>query len=432
MAWQRIGDTAADDPRLLAVQTLPDADERTLNEVRGFILTLSGESAKYTTDYVLNMGQVVKAAGGFGRAEVLTGMCVRVGLLERVEIDGLPGVRLVEDPDFIHLRKREELDRERQRKRDNSDPNLKWPVILRDGDYCRWCHREVHWTGKVSNRKATLDHLEPGRPGTVDTLVVACITCNSARQDDEDGSWGASHRLLPPPAKPYYGAWSRKMLAERGLLPAPASPAAADSESKVDAPGPDRAGRAVRVLGTPPVPQRPAAGRPQGLQGVHPGTADHGAPAGPSSQSAPPDSASEGRSPSGANPGADGGAEAAPRRRLRWGTPRSAVDSAPAPTRPGPPPDRPPRPVEPQPVCPESHLSPPRVRNSVRTQSGLGATLRGSESVLPGTGRDWDGEGPGGAGTASGRSRDGTGSESGRDGTGGARRGFSRRRRRRR
>ena len=313
MAWQRFGDTAADDPRLLAVQTLPDADERTLNEVRGFIMTLSGESAKYTTDYVLNMGQVVKAAGGFGRAEVLTGMCVRVGLLERVEIDGLPGVKLVEDPDFIHLRKKEELNWERQRKRDNSDPNLKWPVILRDGDYCRWCHREVHWTGKVSNRKATLDHLEPGRPGTVDTLVVACITCNSARQDDEDGSWGASHRLLPPPAKPYYGAWSRKMLAERGLLPAPASPAAADSESKVDASGPDRAGRAVRVLGTPPVPQRPAAGRPQGLQGVHPGTADHGAPAGPSSQSAPPDSASEGRSPDGANPGADGGAGAEPR-----------------------------------------------------------------------------------------------------------------------
>lgn len=425
MAWQRIGDTAADDPRLLAVQTLPDADERTLNEVRGFILTLSGESAKYTTDYVLNMGQVIKAAGGFGRAEVLTGMCVRVGLLERVEIDGLPGVKLVEDPDFIHLRKKEELDWERQRKRDNSDPNLKWPVILRDGDYCRWCHREVHWTGKVSNRKATLDHLEPGRPGTVDTLVVACITCNSARQDDEDGSWGASHRLLPPPAKPYYGAWSRKMLTERGLLPAPASPAAADSESKVDAPGPDQAGRVVRALGTPPVPQRPAAGRPQGLQGVHPGTADHGAPAGPSSQSALPDGASEGRSPDGANPGADGGVGAEPRRRLHWGTACGVPEPARRPTRPGsgPPSDRPPRPAGPQPACSESHPSPPRVPDSVRTQYELSTNSRGTESVLPGTGRDWGGEGPGGAGP--GRSRDGTG-------TGGARRGRPRRRRKRR
>lgn len=424
MSWLRSGDNAPYDPRILATQAMPEADGPWfLNEVRGFIWTLSSTSAGFLTDYVLNMGVVYQAAGSAERAERLVTVCCRAGLMERVDVDGMPGVKLVEDPDFVHIRKKDEVEWDRQRKRDNSDPNLKGPVLLRDGDWCRYCRHEVHWTGRMSNRKATLDHLSPGTPGTVDTLVVACVTCNSARQDDEDGEWTRAHPLLPPPKRPVYGPWTRHYLTKRGLLPAPASPAAADSESKVDAPGPDQAGRAVRALGTPPVPQRPAAGRPQGLQGVHPGTADHGAPAGPSSQSAPPDGASEGRSPDGANPGADGGAGAEPRRRLHWGTARGAPEPARRPTRPGsgPPSDRPPRPAGPQPVCSESHPSPPRVPDSVRTQSEL-------EGYGVRTPRDGTGLGRGG----SGRGRDGTGPESGRDGTGGARRGRPRRRRKRR
>lgn len=346
MAWQRFGDTWADDPRLLAVMALPGADDRTLNEVRGFIATLSGESAKYTTDYVLNWGQVVKAAGSVGRAGVLTDMCVEVKLLERVDVGGLPGVKLVEDPDFIHLIKKAEADWNRQRKRDNADPNLKWPVILRDGDHCRWCHHEVHWTGKVSNRKATLDHLNPGEPGTVDTMVVACMACNSARRDDEDGSWAAAHPLLPVPDEPYWGTWSRQQLTKRQLLP---------SESKVDASDPSRV-EVVPALGTPPVSSQPAAARPLGLQGGDPGADDHGVPAGPSSK--------EPRSPRG------------------WGR-RTAFGHG-----------SPPR------VRPESASSPELVRDSMPPESELPGTGRAE----PGRGRERTG-----TGTASGRVRDGTG-----------------------
>ena len=389
MSWLRSGDNAPYDPRILATQAMPEADGPWfLNEVRGFIWTLSSTSAGFLTDYVLNMGVVYQAAGSAERAERLVTVCCRAGLMERVDVDGMPGVKLVEDPDFVHIRKKDEVEWDRQRKRDNSDPNLKGPVLLRDGDWCRYCRHEVHWTGRMSNRKATLDHLSPGTPGTVDTLVVACVTCNSARQDDEDGEWTRAHPLLPPPKRPVYGPWTRHYLTKRGLL----RPAAA-VESKSPS---------------------------QGKDVVNPGAAAS--------------SASEGRSPSGANPGADGGAGAAPRRRLHWGTARGAPESARRPTRPGsgPPPDRPLRPAGPQLVCSESHPSSPRVPDSVWTQSGLSPNSRGTESVLPGTGRDWDGEGSGGVGTASGRSRDGTGSESGRDGTGGARRGLSRRRRRRR
>ncbi|WP_147681379.1 HNH endonuclease, partial [Actinomyces ruminicola] len=329
MAWQRFGDTWADDPRLLAVMALPGADDRTLNEVRGFIATLSGESAKYTTDYVLNWGQVVKAAGSVGRAGALTDMCVEVKLMERVDVGGLPGVKLVEDPDFIHLIKKAEADWNRQRKRDNADPNLKWPVILRDGDHCRYCHHEVHWTGKMSNRKATLDHRVPGQPGTVDTLVVACARCNSARRDDEDGTWDQEHPLLPPPARPYYGNWSRKHLVERGLLEADA-PVGADSDTirQVDASGPDQAGQVVPALGTPPASSQPATARPKGLQVGNPGTADLGAPAGssPASETAPaPVSASQ---------------QPPPPRRMRWGPPRHSPRPDPQAGRPPPHPRR--------------------------------------------------------------------------------------------
>lgn len=414
MTWQRSGDTAADDPRVLAVLSQPEADGRLLNEVRGFIWALSLESAKYKTDYAVNLGVTVKCAGGdFERAKLLTDLCVRTGLLERVEINGLPGVKLIEDPDFIHLIKKAESDWDRQRKRDCSDPNLKWPVVLRDGDHCRYCHHEVHWTGKMSNRKATLDHRVPGQPGTVDTLVVACARCNSARRDDEDGTWDQEHPLLPPPARPYYGNWSRKHLVERGLLEADA-PVGADSDTirQVDASGPDQAGQVVPALGTPPASSQPATARPKGLQDGNPGTADLGAPAGssPASETAPAPASARQQPP--------------PPRRMHWGPPRHSPRPEP---QAGPPPPRPRRDRE-------FTVSSPGVHPEFGTDFELMVNCQPPEYVLPGSGRDGLGKGPGRDGPGSGTGRDGTGSGPGsglgRDGSASLPR--SRRRRKRR
>ena len=91
-------------------------------------------------------------------------------------------------------------------------------MIARDGDQCRWCGVEVYWPGKMSARKGTLDHLKPGEAGTVDTLVVACVRCNSARADDPTGSWDQSHELLPAPERPRYGTFTRGMLERAGVL----------------------------------------------------------------------------------------------------------------------------------------------------------------------------------------------------------------------
>ena len=273
MSWLRSGDNAPYDPRILATQAMPEADGPWfLNEVRGFIWTLSSTSAGFLTDYVLNMGVVYQAAGSAERAERLVTVCCRAGLMERVDVDGMPGVKLVEDPDFVHIRKKDEVEWDRQRKRDNSDPNLKGPVLLRDGDWCRYCRHEVHWTGRMSNRKATLDHLSPGTPGTVDTLVVACATCNSARQDDEDGEWTRAHPLLPPPKRPVYGPWTRHYLTKRGLLrPAAAVESKSPSQGK-DVVNPGAAassaseGRSHSCDESLPSPavSRPGAGRPLG------------------------------------------------------------------------------------------------------------------------------------------------------------------------
>ena len=219
MPWLKVGDSAANDPRFLAVCGIEGADDRTLNEVRGFVFTLATSSAAHMTDYVVNFGVVVQAAGGTGNALRLVEMCTAAGLLERcTDPQGLPAVRIVEDPDFLHIRSRKEIEWERTRRNDNRDPNLKFPVILRDGDTCRWCGKEVYWTGKTGPRKGTIDHLIPGEAGTLDTLVVSCLRCNGTRSDDETGSWDHAHSLLPVPTRPRYGKWSRAQLIERGLL----------------------------------------------------------------------------------------------------------------------------------------------------------------------------------------------------------------------
>ena len=379
MSWLRSGDNAPYDPRILATQAMPEADGPWfLNEVRGFIWTLSSTSAGFLTDYVLNMGVVYQAAGSAERAERLVTVCCRAGLMERVDVDGMPGVKLVEDPDFVHIRKKDEVEWDRQRKRDNSDPNLKGPVLLRDGDWCRYCRHEVHWTGRMSNRKATLDHLSPGTPGTVDTLVVACVTCNSARQDDEDGEWTRAHPLLPPPKRPVYGPWTRHYLTKRGLLrPAAAVESKSPSQGK-DVVNPGAAASSASE-GRSPVVVNPGAAASSASEGRSPVVVNPGAAA---------SSASEGRShscdeslpsPTVSRPGSG--------RPLGWGAPRVRPESSPS-----------------------SRLS----SNSVRTPAlrspespGRDGTDSGREPGRDGPGRDWARDGPGRGCASSGTVRTG-------------------------
>lgn len=215
MAWVKMGDDADMYPRLMEAASHPKADARTVNELFGFIMRCAAYSAAHLTDSVVEMGVVYTYAGG--NPDVLQ-IALDTGLIEWTDTPKGRKPKLLEDPDFVHIRSRADVEWSRQRQRDNSDQALRQTVIARDGDQCRWCGVEVYWPGKTSARKGTLDHLKPGEAGTVDTLVVACTRCNSSRADDPTGSWDQSHELLPAPERPRYGTFTRGMLERAGVL----------------------------------------------------------------------------------------------------------------------------------------------------------------------------------------------------------------------
>lgn len=202
MAWIRIGDTGALHPIVLAVLEHDDCDDRLVNEVAGFALRCAMQSGAHNTDYVVSRGTAITIAG-HSRARVLIPIAIFAGYMTEVEVDGKIAYKIIDDdPDFIHLRLKEEIEFERQRRADNSNPAIIVPVRIRDGDACRWCGRVVDWRSRNAGRSGTYDHLEAGVAADVDTSVVCCRSCNSSKKD------GTTPRniaqLLPAPTQPYY------------------------------------------------------------------------------------------------------------------------------------------------------------------------------------------------------------------------------------
>lgn len=225
MTWVRVGDTAATDPSVLELGSAPAADERTANEAFGFFIKVATASGAHMTDYHVSLGTA--QLFGAARTSELLAACEYAGVLTRVQLDGKPMWRIINDrPELVHLRLREEVEWERQRRRDASNPALTVPVRFRDGDACRYCGRVVNWKDKKGGLRGTYDHFDPGQPATIDTFFVACGACNS--------SLGATPPqdkrplLLPEPERTYYSpdttAWvNSSMWAVRNgfTLPAP-------------------------------------------------------------------------------------------------------------------------------------------------------------------------------------------------------------------
>lgn len=207
MPWLRTGDTAANHPIVLAPLEHHDVDERLVNEVFGFVSRCALQSTAHLTDYVVNRGTAL-AIGGFQRADALLQVAIFSGYMTEVQVDLDDGqgtrtaYKIIDDPEFIHMRTREEIEWERQRKSDNSNPALIIPVRLRDGDACRYCGMVVNFRARRGRLAGTYDHREPGREATVDTYVVACGACNSGRSNDPAAD--TAYPLLPIPRKPYY------------------------------------------------------------------------------------------------------------------------------------------------------------------------------------------------------------------------------------
>lgn len=205
MAWLRTGDNAATNPRLLRVYEDPEASTALVLEAFGFLVLCASLAAAHTTDYVVSYGTAVLVARE--EAPRMLDVCVRAGLLTEETRDGERVWVIIDDPDFLHMRSREEIEWEKQRKRDNSNPELIIPVRLRDGDACRYCGCVVNWRDRKGVRGATYDHRVPKQGATVDTMVVACFGCNSSRKDDPVADLRVP--LLPAPERPYFSSYTR-------------------------------------------------------------------------------------------------------------------------------------------------------------------------------------------------------------------------------
>lgn len=252
MAWQRGGDTGSSYPPLMATAADRGADDRTVNEVAGFIWRLSMLSGAHLTDYVLDAGTVAMIGGS--RTRALLAHCTRHGLLTKVKTEHGDGYKLVDDPDFIHLRSKADVLRSRAQLADTRNLALIVPIRLRDGDQCRWCGVEVVWRGRRTARSAQFDHLHPEHLGnvvtSVDDLVVACAGCNQARGGDPE-RWDSEHRLMVPPTRPLYGRHTADFLTRNGY---PTEPNTDGSDGDV---------RPAPALGADPAPHlgvRPATG----------------------------------------------------------------------------------------------------------------------------------------------------------------------------
>jgi len=260
MPWGRFGDNAATYPHLMQVAALSDADERTVNEVAGFLWRCAGQSAGHMTDYHLDLGTVMMM-GGPTRWKTLVAQCIRTGLLTR--LPGRQGFKLLEDPEFIHIRLREAVLRDRARDRDRKNPDLTMPVLARDGDQCRYCGVSCNSPhDQKSNRSRQFDSRDRHRATTVDTYVVACKGCNRRRdalrvEGMSEAEIDAVMPLLAPPERPYFHPKTAERLEAHFGRPFVSGPVPEDPVS-----GPDR-----RSIGDRPSGSRDGSGRDRAGQG---------------------------------------------------------------------------------------------------------------------------------------------------------------------
>ncbi|MFL6138822.1 MAG: hypothetical protein ACJ74O_13615 [Frankiaceae bacterium] len=212
MSWLKAGDNADTHPIVLAVLGAT-GDWLLMNAVFGFVMRCAIHAAGHTTDYFISDG-VAHAEGG-PVTKLLCATARRAGYWERATVGGRKGWKLVDDPEFIHIRLRSEIDWERQQKADVRNVALIVPVRLRDGDACRYCRAVVNWRDKRGPRRGTYDHRRPGEAARgPDDLVVACGSCNFGRRDHDDAD--EQYPLLPPPQPPYYSAYTAAFLRGHG------------------------------------------------------------------------------------------------------------------------------------------------------------------------------------------------------------------------
>jgi hypothetical protein len=209
--WLKAGDNAATHPIVMRAGGV--GDDRTVNEAFGFVMRCALQAAAHLTDYFIE-DSVAWMFGG-RHTERLLEVAQKVGYIEPATRDGFTGWMLVDDPDFIHMRLRAEVEWEKQQRADAANPGITVPARRRDGDECRYCGVIVQWRARKGGRRGTYDHREPGRAAKIETLVVACGACNAGRRDYSDAD--ERYPLRPIPERPYYTAHTAQFLTDHGV-----------------------------------------------------------------------------------------------------------------------------------------------------------------------------------------------------------------------
>lgn len=171
-------------------------DDRLVSELRGVAYALYSQSAVTYSDYIVGFGEIALHAG-LTRAEPVLIDLMKIGILTDISTADTRKYKLLEDPEFIGLIKSNERLMRKKRDRDRNRGTLIVPVLLRDGDFCRYCGNEVRWESKNTGDRGTFDHREPEAETTIDNLVVSCWDCNQARTETADPD--SDLPLLPPP-----------------------------------------------------------------------------------------------------------------------------------------------------------------------------------------------------------------------------------------
>lgn len=205
MSWIRVGDTFNGAPEFMKAFELAveREDARLVSELKGWTIALYTFSAQQWTDYQIGYGALADLVG-LTRAQQALQDLIQIGVLRDVSTDSERIYALVERDSFVHIIKSTDKKMAAKRKRDQNKGTLQVPVLLRDGDQCRYCGIEVNWADRKNDEGGTFDHRDPEEETTPDNYVVACRGCNQLRAELGDEA-EAELPLLDAPEDPVWG-----------------------------------------------------------------------------------------------------------------------------------------------------------------------------------------------------------------------------------
>lgn len=214
MSWIRVGDTFNSAPEFMRAAELAveREDARLVSEIKGWTMALYSYSAQQWTDYRIGYGALVEIIG-LTRAHDALQDLIKIGVLRDVSTDSERAFALVERESFIHIIKSTDKKMAAKRKRDMNKGSLQIPVLLRDGDQCRYCGIEVNWNDRKNDEGGTFDHREPNEETTPDNYVVCCRGCNQLRAE-LGGDAEEELPLLDAPDEPIYGKYIMSKLSK--------------------------------------------------------------------------------------------------------------------------------------------------------------------------------------------------------------------------